>query len=528
MITLRFFFLLSLLLVVSAVLAAEPTPSEALDQVIGETAAEHALKHLDPTYVCPMHPQIIRGEPGNCPICGMRLVPVQPGSESGAGQRKILYYRHPHDPTITSDKPMKDEMGMDFVPVYEEGGVQVTISPSVVQNMGVRTAAVERGRLWRRIDTVGYVDFDEELLSHVHLRTEGWIERLTVKSEGERVKRGDLLFELYSPTLVNAQEEYLQALVSSSSTLSGASRDRLVALGVSRDQIAQLRSSRKVRQVLKVYAGHAGIVAKLNVREGMFVKPATEVMTLADLSRVWLLAEVFEGQADWVKVGAPAEVRLSYRPGRTWEGKVEFVYPSLDAATRTLRARLSFPNPDEALKPNMFADVTLYGGAHSGVLMAPREALIRTGVQDRVILALGEGRFKPREVKAGMESGDWVEILEGVREGEKVVTSGQFLIDSEASLKASILRLSDASSHLKAGEGQVMGTGVIKALMPEKGKLTMAHDPIEAIGWPSMTMDFQVKSGVSLEGLSLQDPVIFQLEKGEDGYVVSAIRRDRP
>jgi Cu(I)/Ag(I) efflux system membrane fusion protein len=514
-------FILAFLL--SDLLAAGPAPSESMEQVMGQTAIEHALKHRDPSYVCPMHPQIIRDEPGSCPICGMDLVPVQQEGEDSSGERKVLYYRHPHNPTITSDTPMKDEMGMDFVAVYEEGGVQVKISPAVVQNMGVRTAPVERGRLWRRIDTVGYVDFDEELLSHVHLRAEGWIERLAVKSEGERVDRGDLLFELYSPTLVNAQEEYLQALASSSETLVRASRERLVALGVSEDQIKQLRRSRKVRQLLKVYARQDGIVSQLDVREGMFVRPATEVMTLADLSRIWLVAEVFEGQTEWVKVGAPAEVRLSYLPGRLWEGQVEFIYPSLDPTTRTLRARLQFPNPDETLKPNMFADVTIYGGARSGILIIPREALIRTGTQDRVILALGRGRFKPRVVKAGMEAGDWVEILEGVREGDQVVASGQFLIDSEASLKASILRLSDASSRLRPDEDLVMGTGVIKALMPEQGKLTLYHDPIEAIGWPSMTMDFRVKEGVSLEGLGPGDPVMFQLERGEDGYSVSAI-----
>ncbi len=515
------------------VLAAEPAatatqPSETLEQVMGETAMEHALKHQDPTYVCPMHPQIVRHEPGKCPICGMQLVKVDAGAGNTGGGRKILYYRNPMNPTITSDHPMKDEMGMDYVPIYEEGGVQVQISPTVVQNMGVRTALVKRGTMWRRIDTVGYVDFDEELLSHVHLRTDGWIEQLTTKSEGEPVKRGDLLFELYSPALVNAQEDYLQALASTSAGLASASRDRLVALGVSRDQIEQLGKTRKVRQVINVYAPQDGIVARLNVRQGMYVKPATEVMTLAALSSVWLLAEVFESQAEWVKVGEPAEVRLSYLPGRLWKGQVEFVYPSLDPTTRTLRARLKFSNPNEALKPNMFAEVTIYGGAHEDALMVPREALIRTGAQDRVIVDLGKGHFEPRAVKAGMESGDSVEILAGVRDGDRVVTSGQFLIDSEASLRASILRLSDAASHVVDEPAPITGTGLIKALKPDQHSLTMQHEPIEAIGWPSMTMDFAVKPGVSLQGLGVGDPVSFELERDEHGYTVSAIERRQP
>ncbi len=507
--------------------ACEPSgaPSESVEDVLKQSAVEHGIKHTDPNYVCPMHPQIIRGEPGNCPICGMDLVKVEQDEAAQPQERKILYYRHPHDPAITSDVPRQDEMGMDFVPIYESGGVAVSISPSVVHNMGVRTAPVTRGRLWRRIDTVGYVDFDESRLSHIHLRTDGWIERLAVKSEGERVARGDVLFQLYSPTLVNAQEEYLQALSSGSKRLTEASRERLRALGVSGNQIKQLNKSRKVQQRLKVYAPQAGILAELNVREGMYVKPATEVMMLADLSSVWLLAEVFESQADWVRVGAPAEVQLSYRPGRKWEGEVEFIYPSLDPKTRTLKVRLRFPNADEALKPNMFASVTIYGGARNNILMVPREALIRTGKQDRVILAMGEGRFLPRAVTVGMESGDWVEIIEGLREGDNVATSGQFLIDSEASLKASIQRLGDASSRLEEGPAPITGSGVLKALMPEQGKLNMAHDPIPAIGWPAMVMDFALKPGVSLEGLKPGDAVSFQLEKGDQGYLITAIRR---
>jgi Cu(I)/Ag(I) efflux system membrane fusion protein len=514
-------------LMLSACSNDTPPPTETTADVMKQSAVEHAGKHADPKYVCPMHPQIIRDEPGNCPICGMDLVPVEQEEMAGSGERKILYYRHPHNPAITSDAPRKDEMGMDFVPIYEEGGTSVKISPAVVQNMGVRTAVVERDKLWRRIDTVGYVDFDENRLSHIHLRIDGWIEKLAVKSEGERVSKSDVLFELYSPTLVNAQEEYLQALASGSQRLASASRERLRLLGVAAAQIDQLEKSRKVQQKLQIFAPQDGIVARLNVREGMFVKPATEVMMLADLSTVWLLAEVFESQSDWVRVGAPAEVKLSYLPGREWQGRVEYVYPSLDPKTRTLKVRLRFDNPDEDLKPNMFADVVIFGGARKDILVIPREALIRTGDQDRVILAMGEGRFKPRKVTAGMESGDWVEIQHGLREGDRVVISGQFLIDSEASLKASIQRMSDASSELVEESTQPGGMGVLKKIMPDEGKLNMVHDPIPEIGWPSMTMDFRVKDGVSLEGLQPEDHVMFELEKTEDGYIISNIHKHR-
>jgi Cu(I)/Ag(I) efflux system membrane fusion protein len=288
---------------------------------------------------------------------------------------------------------------------------------------------------------VGYVGYDESRLSHVHLRTDGWIERLYVRSEGERVEQGGPLFELYSPTLVTAQEEYLQALAVGNESLIGASQERLIALGLTRKQVNALGRSRRVNQKVVIHALQDGVVATLNVREGMYVKPATEVLSLADLSSVWLLAEVFEQQSEWVKEGQAAQVRLSYLPGRQWEGRVEYIYPSLNPKTRTLKVRLRFDNADEQLKPNMYADVTLYGGAKQAVLYVPREAVILTGDRQRVVLALGEGRFQAREVIAGLESGEYVEIMSGLDEGDEVVVSGQFLIDSEASLKASLMRM---------------------------------------------------------------------------------------
>ena len=372
------------------------------------------------------------------------LLLLPAAAQSAADDGEILYWVAPMDANYRRDKPGKSPMGMELVPVYASAGGSsgnVTIAAEVIQNLGIRTATVERSPLWRAIDTVGYVEYDETRVSHIHLRTEGWIEQLVAHSEGERISKGEQLLALYSPDLVNAQEEFVQALALGNNTLTRASRERLLALGIPADQVKQLEKSRKVRQNIAIYSPQDGVVSKLMVRHGMYVMPKDLVMSLADLSSVWLIAEVFESQADWVKVGQPAEVSLAFLPGRTWEGTVEYIYPSLDAKTRTLKARLRFDNPDEALKPNMYANVRIFGGAREDTIVIPVEALIRTGRESRVVIALGEGRFASRTVTAGIESGDRVEIVAGLEPGEEVVTSGQFLIDSEASLKASMTRM---------------------------------------------------------------------------------------
>ena len=381
-----------------------------------------------------------------CCLIVTTLLP--PAAAPASDEREILYWVAPMDPGYRRDGPGKSPMGMDLVPVYADDGDgrTVTIAPEIVQNLGVRTTRSERSRLWRGIDTVGYVDYDESKVSHIHLRTEGWLERLYVESEGERVSRGQRLFDLYAPELVNAQEEYVQALQLGNRDLAQASRDRLEALGIPDDQIAKLKKTRRVQQTIMLYAPQDGVVSTLPVREGMFVRPAMRVMSLADLSSVWLLAEVYERQADWVKVDQPAEVRLTYRPGEVWQGEVEYIYPSLDPKTRTLRVRLRFDNPQEVLKPNMYASVRIFGGPREDIIVVPLQALIRTGRAERIIIALGDGRFEAREVQAGIESGDWIEIIEGLDTGEEVVISGQFLIDSEASLKASLMRMSKPES----------------------------------------------------------------------------------
>jgi len=388
--------------------------------------------------------------PGCLSFCNLASADTAPEQE-----KEILYWVAPMDPNYRRDQPGKSPMGMDLIPYYsasDENDNSVRISPAVVQNLGVRTSKAELTRLWRGIDTVGYVDYDESKVSHIHLRTEGWIEKLAVESEGERVKKGDFLFDVYSPKLVNAQEELVTALASGNNGLIRATKERLSALGISSSQIRALEKNKKVKQRISIYAPQDGVVSVLPVREGMFVKPSQKVMTLGDLSSVWLLAEVFERQSQWVEVGQDAEVNLSYIPGKSWNGKVEYIYPSLDPKTRTLKVRLRFENPGERLKPNMYANVKIFGGAKENTIVIPLEGLIRSGREERVILALGDGRFEARNVRAGIESGNYVEILQGVQEGDDIVTSGQFLIDSEASMRASLNRMTDPEMSMVPGK----------------------------------------------------------------------------
>ena len=463
----------------------------------------------------------------------VQLGPEQPSkpadsSAPAATERQPVKYRHPMNPTIFSDTPAKDDMGMDYIPVYADGeksaqGPGFTIAPEVVNNLGVRAAPVERGDLSRRIETVGYVDYDERALSHVHLRANGWVENLKVRTLGEQVRKGDLLLEVYAPDLVNAQKEYLQALGGILDSLKVSARDRLLALGVPESQIQQVEKERRVRQLTAVYARQDGIISALNIREGMYVQPEMELMTLADVSTVWVKVEVFEQQAGWLALGQKAEVRLPHAPGEKWEGTVEYIYPDVDAKTRAVRARLRFSNPGERLKFNMFVDVTIHAAPRAKVLNIPREALIRTGAEQRVIMELGNGRFEARPVDTGIESGDRVEIRSGLKEGERVVTSAQFLLDSESSVRASLQRL------IAPAKPEIWTAGVINTVEAESRILNVTHEPIPALNWPAMTMDFPVARGVKLDGLKFSRNARFRIREGEDGrYVIDAINPSPP
>ena len=371
-------------------------------------------------------------------VIGRGLTPQSESLPGAPAEREILYWVAPMDPNYRRDEPGKSPMGMDLVAVYADEATNkpgvISIDPTMVNNLGVRTAVAERGTLPRRIETVGYIGYDEDTLQHVHTRVEGWIERLAATATGDPVKKGQLLFELYSPTIVSAQQEYLSALSSNNEGLRGASRDRLRALGVSAREIARLDEERTVSQRIRIYADSDGVIAELGVREGMFVTPATEVMSIAQLDKVWVVAEVFERQSAWVAPGQGATVELDYLPGLSLQGTVDYVNPELDPKTRTLKVRLRFDNEGARLLPNMFARVVIDGTPVNNIVHVPRDAVVRGGTSSRVVVDLGDGVFESRRVLVGIESGERVAIRRGLEEGERVVVSAQFLIDSESNI----------------------------------------------------------------------------------------------
>ncbi|MEN8261387.1 MAG: efflux RND transporter periplasmic adaptor subunit [Pseudomonadota bacterium] len=378
-------------------------------------------------------------------------------------ERKPLFYRSPMNPSVTSPVPAKDAMGMDYVPVYvhedEGGGASpigtVTIDPVTVQNIGVRTATVEHAVLSHTIRAVGRVDFDEERLARLHPKTEGWIEILTVDKTGEWVAKNTDLLSIYSPQLVASQQEYLIALNNrkalqnspfedirrGAEDLVRSSRERLKLLDVPEHQIRELERTQSIKKSLHIHTPVAGIVMKIGAREGQYVTPGTELYMIADLSRVWVYADIYEYELPWVQVGDHVNMQLAGIPGRIFQGHLAYVYPYAESKTRTIKVRLAFDNPEMLLKPEMFAEVTIQAGRQIDAVVIPSEAIVRSGAREQVFVVRGLGKFEPRPVKLGVASEGRVRVLEGLRPGEEVVVSAQFLIDSESKLREATAKM---------------------------------------------------------------------------------------
>ena len=460
----------------------------------GHGADEHVAGEK---YTCGMHPWIITDKPGDCPICGMKLTKIetqpetgQAGSDQGSGnkgeddffadidpkargERKILFYRNPMDPMVTSPTPAKDQMGMDYVPVYEdeavppkggaiEGLATVRAGEDVIRRSGVQTAPAVRATAGRTIRTVGIVVPDETRVRHVQTKVEGWIERLYVNYTGQYVTAGQPLAAIYSPELLSTQEEYLRAKKTAEGFTSSpdpqvrsigedlvrSARRRLELYDVPESFVAALEKKGTPQKAVNIVAPFAGYVTVKGVFEGHKVEPGAELFTLTDLSRVWIEASLYEYEAGAAAVGKEATLTLSQQPGLALSGKVTFVSPVLSPESRTLTVRFEFPNPGLVLKPQMYVDVALALAASAGVVV-PDAALMDTGLRTVVFVETAPGTFEPRVVSVGVRGDGQAEILAGLREGELVAVKANFLLDSESRLRSAIERMTSGKDGAK-------------------------------------------------------------------------------
>jgi RND family efflux transporter MFP subunit len=462
-----------------------------------------------------------------------------PQATAGAtkDQRKVLYYRNPMGLPDTSPVPKKDPMGMDYIPVYDGEGPPeaapagtVRIAPEKQQLLGVRTEPATQRDLQRTVRSVGTIQPSERLLYRVTPRFEGWIEKLHVNTTGEPVSRGQPLMEVYSPELVSAQEEYLIALRAIDQTrASGAEAQavmqrlaesalrRMRNFGISDAELETLRAEGKGRQSVTYRSPAAGIVMRKPSVQGMRFMPGELLYEIADLSTVWLVADVAERDLGLVKPGQAATLRIVAYPDKAFAGKVVFIQPALDPDTRTARVRVELRNSGGLLKPAMYADAEFSTGHPRGKALAvPESAVLDSGARQAVLVQRSPGLFEPREVKLGMRADGYAEVLEGVKAGEEVVVRANFLIDAESNLKAALGTFA-AQTH--------RGSGRIAALDAQAGTVELDHEAMPTLGWPAMTMEFGVADKGLLRGLKPGDRVEFDVAaRGEGEYVIQQLK----
>ena len=456
--------------------------------------------------------------------------PQKPGDVDPSTGKKVLYWHDPMVPGQRFDKPGKSPfMDMQLVPVYEEGAGKeggVTIDPRMQQSLGVRTAEVTRGALIPAVEAVGNVVYNERGVEVVQARANGFVERLYVRAALDPVRKGQPLAELYVPDWVAAQEEYLSAKRLTGTRLEGlieGARQRMRLAGMSDEQVRSVESAGKVQARLTLHSPSDGVVTELSAREGTTVAPGAPLFRINSLATVWVNAEVPESEASAIGVGDAVEARTAALPAKVFKGKVNAILPEVNASTRTLKARIELANPGSELKPGMFATVSFSPVARKDVLLAPSEAVIRTGKRSVVIVAQADGRFAPVEVETGTEANGRTEIRKGLEAGQKVVVSGQFLIDSEASLRATETRMGEPPK-----QAFPQGTGTVRAVDALSGHIELDHDPIPSLQWPSMSMGFQAQDKGELSALKEGDRVEFEVEPNpnKDGdYVIHNVRR---
>jgi RND family efflux transporter MFP subunit len=410
----------------------------------------HAQAGQETIYHCPMHPNYLSHQPGNCPICGMTLVPVNSsGTQKEKGKEKILYYRDAMNPSYTSDKPGKAPDGMDLAPVYEseERGNGVKIDPAMIQSIGVQTEKAMVRTLTRDVRATATIMPDERRISIITTKVMGYAEKLFVNYTGQRVKAGQPLYSVYSPDLVNAQFEYLLAFKNNDSKDSGqllqSARKRLMNWDISETQITNLEKSGTPARALTIVSPVEGLVAEKMVVEGQTIEPGMQLYKIIDYSRVWVEAEIYQQDIPLITIGQKGTIDLNFYPGENFTGTITFIAPELNMESRTLKVRLEIPNtPTLKIKPGMNATVTIQSVLNKKALTVPDQAIIHSGLRALVVIAKGGGYFEPREIKTGQTAGGYTEVLSDVREEEEIVVSSQFLIESESNLKAAVMQLS--------------------------------------------------------------------------------------
>ena len=457
--------------------------------------------------------------------------------------RKLLYYRNPMGLPDTSPTPKKDSMGMDYIAVYEGGDEpgaagEIKVSTEKVQKLGVKTEPAALRELARQVRAAGRVEIDERRLHNVAPKFEGWVERLHVNATGQPVGRGQPLFEVYSPELVSAQREYAVAtkgmaalkdasaeMQSGMRQLAEASLARLRNWDISEEQITALAAGGEARRTLTFRSPAGGVVMEKKAVAGMRFMPGEMLYQIADVSSVWVLADVFERDVAQVRPGQKVRVAINAYPDKGFAGTVAYIYPTLKAETRTIPVRIELANPGGLLKPAMYASVELAVGAAARVLTVPVSAVIDSGRRQIVLLQKAAGRFEPREVKLGQRSDEYVEVREGLAEGDAVVVAANFLIDAESNLKAALGGLTAAPEvGAKPAKASVshQATGTLDAIDAKNGSVTVTHGPVASLAWPAMTMDFILANPGLAGKLKAGAPVDLEfVERGPGEWVIT-------
>jgi len=493
---------------------------------------------------------------------------TSPAMTGGKAERKILYYRNPMGLPDTSPTPKKDPMGMDYIAVYdgdepESGNSQVKVSVDKVQKLGVRTEPAAMRALDRVVKAVGRIEVDERRVYAIAPKFEGWVERLFVNATGQPVSKGQPLFEVYSPELVSAQREYAIAIEAvkalkdagddpraGMNRLADSSLARLKNWDISEEQVRALTQSGEARRTLTFRSPVSGIVMEKKAVQGMRFMPGDSLYQIADLSSVWVMADVYEQDIALVRTGSKAKISIGAYPDQRFEGTITYIYPTLKPETRTVSVRLEIANPRLLLKPAMFAEVELPVGGKGKVLTVPNSAVIDSGTRRIVLVQLAEGRFEPREVRLGARSDDYVEIMGGVKDGEPVVVAANFLIDAESNLKAAIAGFGTsgqsaapgaASTSAPASDKSAAGPiesgsatksptvghraeGTVKTVDAKSGVVSVAHGPVASLNWPGMTMDFKTANSSLLADLKPGNGIAFEfVERSPGEWVITKV-----